>query len=130
MRHEKTFFKQCCQINLIVLLPINNSFGSFIRPGKGNCQVILSCVVWKIRETFIKHRIANLDFRFFTISFLLGFSADAMFLGMSGSSISVIFFSITNFSFRSTKLENTSRDFLFFVGLADQVFINFKKQTF
>ena len=43
--------------------------------------------------------------------FLLGFSPDVVFLGISGSSISVIFFSVTDFSVRSTELENTARDF-------------------
>ena len=36
---------------------------------------------------------------------------------------SSFFFSITDFSVRSTKFENTSRDFVSFIGLADQVFL-------
>ena len=50
--------------------------------------------------------------RLLTISFLSGFSIDAIFFGISGSSISInFFFSITDFSVRSTKLENASRNF-------------------
>ena len=48
-------------------------------------------MIWKQVAKIIKHQIANLDFLFFTMS--------AMFLGLSGSSISVnFFFSIIDFS--------------------------------
>ena len=63
----------------------------------------------------------------FFIGFLL---TDAMFLGISESSISVNFlFFITGFLVRSTELENTSRDFVSFIGFPDQFFVIFEKQT-
>ena len=53
-----------------------------------------------------------------------------MFLGISGSSISVkFFFSITDLSVRSSKLGNTSSDFKSFIGLAGQTFVVFEEQT-
>ena len=46
-------------------------------------------MIWK-HVKIANHQIANLDFWFFTISFLPGFSTDAMFLGISESSILVL----------------------------------------
>ena len=58
-------------------------------------------------------------------SFLVYLEAQYQFLILSNS-VSNFFFSIIDFSFRSTKLENTSRDLY---PLADQDFVIYEKQT-